>query len=88
MGAASDRIGRHPVLVTFTVLTIVTAYPALIDKPHPLIKGLSIRMETVSFESLNLASPWMLKRIDSSFQQVDMHRAKQRNQGGRVRHAG
>src|SRR5262249_30643585 len=29
MGAVSDRIGRRPVLVTFTVLTILTAYPAL-----------------------------------------------------------
>jgi MFS transporter, MHS family, citrate/tricarballylate:H+ symporter len=29
MGAASDRIGRKPVLVTFTLLTILTAYPAL-----------------------------------------------------------
>jgi MFS transporter, MHS family, citrate/tricarballylate:H+ symporter len=30
MGAVSDRIGRRPVLVTFTVLTILTAYPALL----------------------------------------------------------
>jgi len=29
MGAVSDRIGRRPVLLTFTALTIVTAYPAL-----------------------------------------------------------
>jgi len=29
MGALSDRIGRKPLLVTFTVLTILTAYPAL-----------------------------------------------------------
>jgi MHS family citrate/tricarballylate:H+ symporter-like MFS transporter len=29
MGAVSDRIGRRPVLLTFTVLTILTAYPAL-----------------------------------------------------------
>ncbi|CAB3794144.1 Proline/betaine transporter [Paraburkholderia ultramafica] len=28
-GALSDRIGRRPVLLAFTVLTIVTAYPAL-----------------------------------------------------------
>jgi metabolite-proton symporter len=28
-GALSDRIGRRPVLLTFTILTIVTAYPAL-----------------------------------------------------------
>jgi MFS transporter, MHS family, citrate/tricarballylate:H+ symporter len=36
MGAVSDRIGRRPVLVTFTILTIVTAYPAmlwLVDGP-------------------------------------------------------
>jgi MFS transporter, MHS family, citrate/tricarballylate:H+ symporter len=29
MGALSDRIGRRPILLTFTVLTILTAYPAL-----------------------------------------------------------
>jgi MHS family citrate/tricarballylate:H+ symporter-like MFS transporter len=29
MGAVSDRIGRRPVLVTFTLLTILTAYPAI-----------------------------------------------------------
>jgi MHS family citrate/tricarballylate:H+ symporter-like MFS transporter len=29
MGAVSDRIGRQPVLLTFTALMIVTAYPAL-----------------------------------------------------------
>jgi MFS transporter, MHS family, citrate/tricarballylate:H+ symporter len=29
MGALSDRIGRRPVLTTFTVLTILTAYPAM-----------------------------------------------------------
>jgi MFS family permease len=29
MGAVSDRIGRKPVLVTFTILTILTAYPAM-----------------------------------------------------------
>jgi metabolite-proton symporter len=28
-GALSDRIGRRPVLLAFTILTIVTAYPAL-----------------------------------------------------------
>jgi len=28
-GALSDRIGRRPVLLVFTILTIVTAYPAL-----------------------------------------------------------
>ena len=29
MGAASDRVGRRPVLITFTGLMLVTAYPAL-----------------------------------------------------------
>ncbi|MQR01880.1 MFS transporter [Glaciimonas soli] len=29
MGALSDRIGRRPLLIVFTVLTILTAYPAL-----------------------------------------------------------
>ena len=29
MGALSDRIGRRPLLLLFTVLTILTAYPAL-----------------------------------------------------------
>ncbi len=28
-GAVSDRIGRRPVLLTFTILTILTAYPAV-----------------------------------------------------------
>ncbi|MGI4983522.1 MAG: MFS transporter [Janthinobacterium lividum] len=29
MGALSDRIGRRPILITFTVLTLLTAYPAM-----------------------------------------------------------
>jgi len=29
MGALSDRVGRKPLLILFTVLTIFTAYPAL-----------------------------------------------------------
>jgi MHS family citrate/tricarballylate:H+ symporter-like MFS transporter len=29
MGALSDKIGRRPILIFFTLLTIVTAYPAL-----------------------------------------------------------
>jgi len=29
MGALSDRVGRRPVLITFTVLALLTAYPAL-----------------------------------------------------------
>jgi len=30
MGALSDRVGRRPLLITFTVLTLLTAYPALL----------------------------------------------------------
>ena len=30
MGALSDRVGRRPLLVAFTVLTLATAYPAMI----------------------------------------------------------
>ncbi len=30
MGALSDRVGRVPLLITFTVLTLLTAYPALL----------------------------------------------------------
>jgi MFS family permease len=29
MGAVSDRIGRKPLLITFTVLTLITAFPAM-----------------------------------------------------------
>ena len=29
MGALSDRVGRRPILLSFTVLTLLTAYPAL-----------------------------------------------------------
>ncbi len=29
MGALSDRIGRRPILIAFTVLTLLTAYPAM-----------------------------------------------------------
>ncbi|WP_425339144.1 MFS transporter [Azorhizobium doebereinerae] len=29
MGALSDRVGRRPILLVFTVLTLLTAYPAL-----------------------------------------------------------
>ena len=29
MGAVSDRIGRRPVLLVFSALTLLTAYPAL-----------------------------------------------------------
>lgn len=30
MGALSDRVGRQPLLITFTVLAILTAYPAMV----------------------------------------------------------
>jgi MFS family permease len=30
MGSASDRIGRKPLLVTFTILALFTAYPAML----------------------------------------------------------
>jgi MHS family citrate/tricarballylate:H+ symporter-like MFS transporter len=36
MGALSDRIGRKPILITFAVLALLTAYPALdwlVDQP-------------------------------------------------------
>jgi MFS family permease len=36
MGAFSDRVGRRPLLITFTALALVTAYPALnwlVDAP-------------------------------------------------------
>ncbi|MCY0388654.1 MFS transporter [Robbsia sp. Bb-Pol-6] len=29
MGALSDRVGRRPILIVFTVLTLLTAYPAM-----------------------------------------------------------
>jgi len=29
MGALSDRVGRRPLLLCFTILTILTAYPAM-----------------------------------------------------------
>jgi len=30
MGAVSDRVGRRPLLILFSVLSLVTAYPALL----------------------------------------------------------
>ncbi len=30
MGALSDRVGRRPLLIVFTLLTLLTAYPALL----------------------------------------------------------
>lgn len=34
MGALSDRVGRRPLLVTFTVLMLLTAYPAMLWLVH------------------------------------------------------
>ena len=48
MGAVSDRIGRRPVLTTFTVLTLVTAYPAL-----------SWLVADPSFEKMLLVELWL-----------------------------
>ncbi|WP_323118495.1 MFS transporter [Burkholderia alba] len=45
-GAVSDRIGRRPVLITFTVLTLLTAYPAvqwLVAEPS-FIRLLSVEL--------------------------------------------
>jgi MFS transporter, MHS family, citrate/tricarballylate:H+ symporter len=48
MGAVSDRIGRRPVLMTFTVLTLFTAYPAL-----------SWLVADPSFEKMLLVELWL-----------------------------
>ncbi len=48
MGAVSDRIGRRPILLGFTVLTIVTAYPAL-----------SWLVANPSFERMLLVELWL-----------------------------
>jgi MHS family citrate/tricarballylate:H+ symporter-like MFS transporter len=48
MGAASDRVGRRPVLLTFTVLTILTAYPAL-----------SWLVDASSFQKMLLVELWL-----------------------------
>jgi MFS family permease len=48
VGALSDRIGRRPILITFTVLALATAYPAL----SWLVSG-------PSFERLLLVELWL-----------------------------
>jgi MHS family citrate/tricarballylate:H+ symporter-like MFS transporter len=48
MGALSDRIGRWPVLVTFTVLPILTAYPML-----------SWLVANISFENMLVTELWL-----------------------------
>jgi MHS family citrate/tricarballylate:H+ symporter-like MFS transporter len=48
MGAASDRFGRRPVLLTFTVLPILTAYPIL-----------SWLVANISFENLLVTELWL-----------------------------
>lgn len=48
MGALSDRIGRRPILLGFTVLTILTAYPAM-----------SWLVSAPSFERMLLVELWL-----------------------------
>jgi len=48
MGALSDRVGRRPVLITFTVLPILTAYPVL-----------SWLVADISFENLLITELWL-----------------------------
>ena len=48
MGAVSDRIGRRPVLLGFTILTILTAYPAV-----------SWLVSNPSFERMLIAELWL-----------------------------
>jgi len=48
MGAVSDKFGRQRVLVTFTVLTILTAYPIL-----------SWLVSNISFENLLVTELWL-----------------------------
>lgn len=48
MGALSDRIGRRPILLGFTVLTILTAYPAM-----------SWLVAAPSFERMLLIELWL-----------------------------
>ena len=48
MGALSDRIGRKPILLCFTVLTILTAYPAMTW----LVNG-------ASFEKMLIVELWL-----------------------------
>ena len=39
MGALSDRVGRRPLLVVFTILMLVTAYPAMLWLAHAPSSG-------------------------------------------------
>jgi len=48
MGALSDRIGRWPVLATFTILPILTAYPML-----------SWLVANISFENMLVTELWL-----------------------------
>lgn len=48
MGAMSDRIGRRPILLGFTILTILTAYPAL-----------SWLVSSPSFERMLMVELWL-----------------------------
>ena len=48
MGALSDRIGRRPVLLTFTILPILTVYPIL-----------SWLVANISFENLLVTELWL-----------------------------
>jgi MFS family permease len=47
-GAVSDRVGRRPILLTFTVLTVATSYPAM-----------QWLVATPSFERLLLVELWL-----------------------------
>lgn len=48
MGAVSDRVGRRPILLGFTILTILTAYPAV-----------SWLVSNPSFERMLIAELWL-----------------------------
>jgi len=48
MGALSDRVGRRPVLVAFTVLTLLTAYPIM-----------SWLVSDISFKNLLITELWL-----------------------------
>lgn len=48
MGALSDKIGRRPVLLTFTILPILTAYPIL-----------SWLVANISFENMLVTELWL-----------------------------
>lgn len=48
MGALSDRIGRRPILLGFTILTILTAYPAI-----------SWLVSSPSFERMLMVELWL-----------------------------